>query len=261
MEAINYFRTKTLRLETKLENAQKAGIVSPNERNVLPYIDVSIGNQIYPSTLAIIDLLANFNWERPIYWGVTAPTSFNLGLDKHFKNEGFANLLTPEVNRQGDSWIETDSVYDKIMNVFEFRNLNNPNVYYDENCVRMVASYRRAFISTIYALLNENKNEKAKDLLNKYMEIFPKPEVSEYYSVLGVVDAFYYVEEHERANEISDMIAFDAEQQLRFFRSLKQGNEGYSYALQHVRMLEQSARRHGQAEQSEKLNSILAMYR
>ena len=270
---IDYFPSKTLRIETKLANAQRAGIVPKDERNILPYIDVNLSGTLYRNTLAIIDLLANFGWERPIHWGITAPPSFNLGLEKHFKNEGFANLLVPQLlvadrrmggNDRNNTWTNADSVYHKIMNVYEFRNLSNPKVYYDENCMRMIGTYRNLFIRTIYALLNEGKNEQAKDLLNKYMAVFPKPQLSVYYYASNIVDAFHYVGEHERANEVSEAVAFDAEQQLRYYRSLRRSSDvdqEYGWALQSIRQLEESARRNGQAEQAEKLSGILSMYR
>ncbi len=272
-DAISYFPAKTLRLETKLENAEKAGIVEKGDQ-VLPYIDINLGgNYIYRNTLAILDLLANFNWERPIYWGVTVPSSYNSGLEKHFKGEGFANLLVPEVmvedRRTGGndgygSYTNSDSVYERIMNLYTFRNLNTDEVYYDENCMRMIATYRNAFTRCIFALINEGKNDKAKDVLNKYMDTFTKPQVSYFYSASSIVDAFHFVGEHERANEVSDMIANDAEQQLRFYKSLKRRGEveqEYGYALQNVMQLAQSAKRNNQADQEKKLNDILSMYR
>ncbi len=269
-ELLSYFPSKTLRLATNADNAVKAGIVSPSEKeNLLPYIDFNPGDYIQRNSLAIIDLLANFNWERPIYWGVTVPPSYNMGLEKYFRNEGLANLLVPERAQPNDiygAWTNADSAYDKLMNKFVYRNLNNPEVYYDENCLRMIATTRTAFMRAIYALISEGKNDKAKDLLNKYMEVFSRPALSYYYYAYSIVEAWYLVGEPERANQVSDMIAGDAEQMLRYYKSLSSKHrrmveQDREFAQHNVVYLLQSAQRHGQAEQEKKLNDMLSMYR
>ncbi|MDR2938362.1 MAG: DUF2723 domain-containing protein [Prevotellaceae bacterium] len=291
MESIDYFPSKTLRIETNVENALRAGIIEKeqaavfrdkmdgrqergvvtNMPDILPYVDINLGSTMYRNSLAIIDLLANFSWNRPIYWGTTAPASYNLGLDKYFKNEGFANLFVPQLlvpagRMSGNDtygYTNADSAYDKLMNVFVFRNLNNPKVYYDENSRRMMATERNAFIRCIIALVNEEKNDKAKALISKYLEAFPAPEISIYYDAATIVDVLYIVGENERANAVANGIATDAEQQLRYFRSLKRSPDAdyeYSIALQYLRRMSQSAKRHNQVEQEKKLNDILSMY-
>ncbi len=293
MEAINYFPSRTLRLETNVENALRAGIIENKqaataggkmdarqergvvtvEPDVLPYIDISLGgNYVYRNTLAIIDLLANFSWERPIYWGTTVPSQYNIGLEKYFKGTGFANLFVPQQLTPGGrsggndgfgSYTNADSTYDKIMNVYNFRNINDSKVYYDENCMRMIASYRNVFTRCIFALINEGKNDKAKELLNKYIEVFPAPQISYYYSASSIVDALHFVGEHERANEISGIISHDAEQQLRYFKNLKRGDteQDYGYAMRELMQLSQSAKRNSQADEEKRLNDIVSMYR
>ncbi|MDR1342300.1 MAG: DUF2723 domain-containing protein [Prevotellaceae bacterium] len=291
-ESISYFPGKTLRIPTITgadstgssgsildqirftEGTTAAGesIVTPNkDQPWLPFIDVNLNSSyVYRNSLAQIDLLANFRWKRPIYWGVTAPPSYSLGLEKYWVDEGFAKLLVPmqhaQSNNGGDGWTNADEVYEKIMNVFMFRNLNNENVYYDENCVRIIATSRNVFARAIYALISEEKKDKAKDLLNKYMEVFPKLQVSVYYLPSAIVDAFYYVDEPEKAVALSDTLAADIEQQLRYFGSIapekrREVERERSYAMQNIMMLAQSAQRNNQPEHEKKLNDIIALYR
>ncbi|MDR0414183.1 MAG: DUF2723 domain-containing protein [Prevotellaceae bacterium] len=289
-ESINFFPSRTLRLSTVTADsgdnssildqvrftvgttATGESVIVPSERQPwLPFVDIQLkSNYVYRNTLAQLDLLANFRWERPIYWGVTAPPSYNLGLEKYFVDEGFARLFVPlqyaQSNNGGDGWTNTDSVYEKIMNVYVFRNLNNGNVYYDENSVRMIATTRNMFVRAIYALINENKKDKAKDLLNKYLDVFPTMQISDHYLPTSIIDAFYYVDEPEKAVELSDIIAFDAEQQLRYFSSVaperrREVERERTYALQNIMMLAQSAQRNGQTEYEEKLNEVIALYR
>ncbi|MGL5914224.1 MAG: DUF2723 domain-containing protein, partial [Bacteroidales bacterium] len=267
-EPVPYFPAKTLRLETNVENAKNAHIISGEEKNLLPHRDIPIqGNYVYRNTLSIFDLLANFNWQRPIQWGITVPSSYNLGIDKHFKNEGFTNLLVPQLRQSNDgygSWTNADSVYHKLMNVYIFRNLNDDKIYYEENSMRMIATCRNVFTRTIFALINEGKKEPAKELLDKYLETFSLPTLSYYYSATSLVDALYFVGEAEKANMISDTISKDAQQHIVYYRSdsklRKQTEQELNFAVQTINTLLQSAKRNQQAEQEKKLSDILAMF-
>jgi hypothetical protein len=288
-ESISYFPSRTLRLHTNTadsSNGDSSSILnrlhfpmsSPDAGNVhsgksqvwLPFVDIKLNSSyVYLNTLAQIDLLANFRWKRPIYWGVTAPPSYNLGLKKYFIDEGFANLFVPlqlQPNNGDDGWTNADSVYQKIMNVYTFRNLNNENVYYDENCLRMIYTTRAMFIRAIYAFLNEGRKEKAKDLLNKYLEVFSKQQHSIYYSHAPVIEALYHVDEAEKAMELSDVAATDAEQHLKYFSSVasdkrREVEHERAYAMQNLMMLVQMARRNNQPDYEKKLNDMAAIYR
>ncbi|MDR3328653.1 MAG: DUF2723 domain-containing protein [Prevotellaceae bacterium] len=269
MEAISYFPSKNLQLAVNADSAESAGIISHAERpQVLPTVDINLNSTyIYRNTLAQLDLLANFGWKRPVYWGVTVPSSNNIGLDAYFQDEGFANMLVPmrtPSNNGFGLYTNTDSVYDKIMNVYVYRNLNREDVYYDENCLRIITSYRNLFTRAILALINEDKQDMARDLLHKYMEVFTKPRATYFYSALSIVEGFYSVGEPERANEVADMIADDADQQLRYYAAVpeirREVERERSYILQTVMMLEQMAKRNSQQEQGDKLAEIVSRY-
>ena len=286
-ESISFFPSRTLRLYTNKTdssnttplldqvhlsvNSETAPTASPTKSpSWLPFVDIKLNSSyVYLNTLAQIDLLANFRWERPIYWGVTAPSSYNLGLKKYFIDEGLANLfvpLLPPSNNGEDGYTNADYVYDNIMNVYTFRNLNNENVYYDENCQRMISTTRNMFIRAIYAFLNENKMDRAKDLLNKYLEVFSRQQLSFYYSHTPIIEALYRVGESEKALELSDISATDAEQQLKYFSSTapekrREVEHERSYAMQSLMLLAQSARRNSQPEYEKKINDIIALYK
>ncbi|MDR0418910.1 MAG: hypothetical protein LBH34_01700, partial [Prevotellaceae bacterium] len=232
------------------------------------YIDIPLNQNYYRNTLAVIDLIANFNWTRPIYWGVTVPSNYNLGIDRYTKNEGLANLLVPQLLPQNDGYgsvTDANSVYEKIMNTYVFRNLNNEKVYYDETYRRMIATYRNMLIRTTFALVNEGKEDKAKDILNKYTEIFTAPKISYYYSGISLVEALYLVKETEKAIHYSDILAEDAEDLLRYYKKLsyRRGelDQERNHALQKVMALAQIAKKYKQEEQEKKLMDILTLYR
>ncbi|MDR3187849.1 MAG: DUF2723 domain-containing protein [Prevotellaceae bacterium] len=276
-ESVSYFPSRTLRLHSSAADSSSiltqlrlpADAAPDKAPEWLPFVDIRLSSSyVYLNTLAQIDLLANTRWTRPIYWGVTAPPSYNLGLEKYFVDEGFANLFVPiqlQPNNSEDSWTNAEDVYHKIMNVYTFRNFNNESVYYDENCLRMINQTRNMFTRAIFAFLNEDKKDKAKELLNKYLEVFSKSQLSVMYSHMPIIEALYYVDEPEKAIGLSDAVATDAEQQLKYFSSVtpnKRHEVEYerSLAMRTVRMLAQAAQRNNQPEYEKKLNDVVTLY-
>jgi hypothetical protein len=277
-EPVNYFPTRTLRLETRIDSSTEelfpldkyqldasAEKPTPEALGLLPYIDIKLGaSYVQRNSLAQLDLLANFMWKRPIVWGSTVPSSYNLGLEKYFVGEGFGNLLFPQLHPSSDgSYINADTTYEMLMNRYVYRNLNAPNVYYDENCNRMIASTRRLFTNTIFALINEDKDDKARELLDKYFEVFSTPQVSYLYDATAIVNALYYLKDYDKGNAVADTIAADAAQLLRYYGGFKNPRaveQERSHTLSHVYQLKQLAARHQQAEKEKELDEILQMY-
>ena len=66
----NYFPTTNIRVPVNKENVLKYGIVKPeDEDKILPYLDVKISSSaIYKNRLLMLDIIANNDWKRPIYF-------------------------------------------------------------------------------------------------------------------------------------------------------------------------------------------------
>src|SRR3546814_10253228 len=56
-------------------------------------------NYVSRAELAIMALLVNNNWERPVYFASTVPSENFMGLDNYLVSEGFALRLMP-INMQ-----------------------------------------------------------------------------------------------------------------------------------------------------------------
>ncbi len=93
-------------------------------------------NYIFKSELAILDLLNQTKWTRPIYFEITTGSDAYFNLDDYFRLDGLAYRLTPIKSENTDGqtgWIDTDILYDKLMNKFVVGNINKEHVYLDEN--------------------------------------------------------------------------------------------------------------------------------
>ncbi len=60
---------------------------------------------LYKSELMMLEMLAHANWERPMYMAITVGRENQLGMDKHFIQEGLASRFTPfETKKLEQPW-------------------------------------------------------------------------------------------------------------------------------------------------------------
>ena len=107
---------------------------------------------LYKSELMMLEMLANANWERPMYMAITVGRENQLGMDKHFVQEGLASRFTPFETKKLGATIDSEKMYDNLMNKFKFGGIDKPGIYIDENVMRMCytpVSYTHLTLPTI----------------------------------------------------------------------------------------------------------------
>ena len=126
--------------------------------------------------IAILDMIntnAKEGWKRPIYYAVTVGPEMYMNLKPYFSRVGLAYRIVPVKNPDGDSSIDTEKMYDNMMNKFVWGGIENPNVYLDENIRRMCFTLRMMFVELIGQLMEEGKTDKALKALDYCMEKIP----------------------------------------------------------------------------------------
>ena len=188
---VNYFPTSIFRLPVDKNKVIQTGTVSESRS---AQIDSSIvwtmnQNRIYKDELVVLDILAHNNWERPMYY--TAPQhSGTVKLDNYLELQGLSYRLIPvkgETQSRSTGMVNTDIMYDNLMNKFRYTNLNNPKVYQDENCRRMIQNLKSNFNRLASALIKEGKPSKAAEVLAKQEKVIPMRVIG--YSALDVETA------------------------------------------------------------------------
>ena len=127
----------------------------------------------------LLEMLANTNWERPLYMSTTVGSENYVGLEPFFLQEGLAYRITPfnfhelGIAPQGGYAVDSEAMYNNLMNRFKFGGMNNPGIYIDETITRMGYTHRRLYTMLANQLLREGKKEKALAVLDKCEEEFP----------------------------------------------------------------------------------------
>ena len=182
----------TFRVPVDSAAVLESGLVSPEETQFL--VDavewtLTNGSGSTPSYVtknhyAALNLIANNNWERPVYFAVTTGPDSYLGLQDHFRLEGLAYRLVPLKYPENENpnilgSIGTDIMYDNVMNKWAWGNMDDVEngIYMDENNRRMVTNLRLQMSNLAESLLNEKEPKKALSVLDEMMRATPRQNV------------------------------------------------------------------------------------
>ncbi|MBO5886299.1 MAG: DUF2723 domain-containing protein, partial [Bacteroidaceae bacterium] len=130
---------------------------------------------VYKSEMMMYEMLAQCNWERPLYVATTVGPDNYGSLGNYFVQEGLVNRITPFNTKANGQNMDTDRMYDNMMNKFKFGGLDKPGIYLDETVMRMCYTHRRAFAQLALRLLQEGKTDKVAKLID-YAEQVISPE-------------------------------------------------------------------------------------
>ena len=146
------------------------------------YITIHFGNSVTKSQMMVYEMVARNDWKRPIYMSVTLggdlTNSNYAGLGDYLVLEGLAYRLTPfrharAADGRPNLVIDSEKMYDNMMNRFKYGNVAAKNIYLDETVMRMCSTHRNMFILLVKQLLNEGKTDKARKALEKCKQVLP----------------------------------------------------------------------------------------
>ena len=177
---------------------------------------------LYKSELMMLEMLANANWERPIYMAITVGSENHLGMDNHFTQEGLAYRFTPFDTDKLDSKIDSEKMYDNLMNKFKFGGIDQPGIYIDENVMRMCYTHRRIFTQLVGQLIKEGKKDKALAALDYAEKMIPSYNVPYDWAngAFQMAESYYQLGQNEKANKIIDELANKSLEYMIWYLSL-----------------------------------------
>lgn len=178
-DQLNYFPTKRLSLPVDSATVVRNGTVSKDQaKNIVKNVEWELDRSfLMKADLAMLDLLAENNWKRPVYFAVTVGSESYLNLENYFQLEGLAYRLVPIKTVTGDreqvGRVQSDLAYNNLMNKFKWGGMSDPDVYLDENNVRMTMNLRNNFARLAERLLDEGKRDSAIAVLDKSLKEMP----------------------------------------------------------------------------------------
>ncbi|HBF87847.1 MAG TPA: hypothetical protein DDX39_04315 [Bacteroidales bacterium] len=261
---LSYSPTRNFRIPVDSTKTIQLGVVKENDASlILPNIDWKLNKgYVLKSELMVLDLLANNNWERPIYFAITVGSESYMKLQEYFQLEGLAYRLVPIKTKNTDGQIgriDTEIMYDNMINKFKWGGINDPNVYMDENNLRMTMNLRNNFARLADELLKEGKKDSAIVVLDKCLEVMPNNTVPFNYFNLGIAEGYYKAGINEKANGIVEILAKSSQDDLNYYFSLD-GDYATSveFEIKKAMMVMQELVRLTSAYKQEKINKTLS---
>lgn len=225
-QELDYIPSQSLVYKVDVNSAVNNGVVDTADIRYVQDMTIDLkGKDILgKQELMVLDMLQTNDWKRPMYYAVTVASDQWVKLDPYFQQTGLANQIVPMQVKGTVKEVNTEKMYDNVMNKFKWGGVNTKGVYLDENVMRMCKSYRSVlFAKLAAALVNEQKNDKALAVLDKAMEVLPAENIPLDYSALSIGELYYVLGQKEKAEGIYTGIADNAVRNLNWLFRLKPG--------------------------------------
>ena len=172
--------------------------------------------------LIILDMLSNNNFERPFYYCLTVGESERLGMTKNFRQTGIAYKIMPFVTDGTPAVVDTERMYDNVMNKYRWGGADRPGTYMDENTRRMCETYRSmVFAPLADALLAKGDKKKAQEVLSLAANAIRSDVVPHTFSSIPLTESYYKAGMKSEAEGISTEMIESSLRSLRWFFRLK----------------------------------------
>ena len=234
---LNYFPSEKLFLSIDSATIVKNKTLSPKyEPNIIKEMNISLEGK---SSVTIVEamtmeMLSTNNWERPIYFAITVPGNIYSYLGDYTQKTGMATQLVPLKTSVDDNTnIDTEKMYDNVMNKFKWGGLEKPGLYLEETTMKMCKSQRTALFAELAdALIREGQNDKALKVLDKCIEVFPEENVPYDFTMQSIVSLYYALGETAKVKDIAIKVMEDCLTNIDWILRLKPlQRESVSYEL------------------------------
>jgi len=203
---LDYFMTRNFSLPVDQQKVLANGTVQYKDTElILDTLPFRVPSVLMKGEWMVLEIIAANNWERPVYW-TSCKHSGTVGLDNYLQLEGTAYRLvpikTPADNILNVGRIDSDILYDRLMNTFRWEGINDPNVWLDSQHIRTLSVIRARHVYTRLAmqLMSEGKNDSAAEVLHRALELFPASRVPYDFYSLFQAEVLYQAEMIDQAN-------------------------------------------------------------
>ena len=216
--------TDTLYITIDKEAVRRSGMMMASD-TIPDRMVISLAGKraIYKNDMMMLEMLAQCNWERPLYVATTVGSDNYMNLGDNFVQEGLAYRITPfNTKAPGAKNFDTEKVYNNVMNRFKWGGLDKPGLYIDETVMRMCYTHRHLLAQLAMQLIAEGQNAKAEKVLRKAEKVLPEYNVP-YTFLSGAADmarAYALIGKKADAARILNKVWADAKSYADYYLQL-----------------------------------------
>ena len=230
-EGYDYLPARKLVVPVNAENALASGIVSPkNAGRIESAITLELqGDQLGKFDLIILDILAHYDWSRPLFFVSRGETK--LGLEDYLQNDGMVYRLMPYKRHSDESptMVDCDVIYENLTKNCCFDALADTSYHIDyQNLYKFcaVSPVRDMFNTAAEALIEDGQYMKAIEILDKSVEIM-RPDRYPYsasllrsaneYAMISLIENYLRMGLIDKARPVADEFANQTLASIRFY--------------------------------------------
>lgn len=261
--SLNTLPSKSIFLPIELNATLLDAVPNKIKEKISDKMVLSVKNNVlYKGDLLLLDLLANNNWERPIYISPGALQNLNIDLQGFLVNEGYAYRLLPIDNPdKKNPIVNTEVMYTNLMEVYEFRALDNKDVYYNDYYKNQLMQPRNSFNELAKAYINQQEFDKAKEVLERSIKIIPDDTIPYDITSLNTIELFLKAGEEKQATKMADIMVKRIDENLIYY--LKSKGDTINEVRQNLGTLSyigQIMQRTGQKQKAESYEEIFSRH-
>ncbi|GAA4832010.1 protein O-mannosyl-transferase family [Algivirga pacifica] len=234
--------SKNFYLDIDQQKVLDLGFIPENKKNAV--VDRMVWKlrdgkrHIFKNELALLDLIVSNQWERPIYFNNTSANTLSMDLRRYMMMEGMTYRLMPvQTEFDGDvGEVNTDQMLENIKK-FQFRELNNPDVYYDEEYRKFGANTRNNFFRLADKLYREDRNEEALMVMDTILHYIPDETIPYSFYAPRYIDLYHRLDEHEKAEEIAKVISDRAVEAIQYVNKTYTADQSIQLMAQRGQMI------------------------
>ncbi len=229
----NYLPTENVRIPVNKETVLANNIVPLRDSTkIVPFIDIKIkGNALIKNRLLMLDIIANNNWERPIYFtGGAFGDDDYIWMKDYLQLDGLCYKLVPiqtKVDRANPfdmGRVDAEKMY-QLVTKWQWGNSGDTDIYHDVETRKNGITYRGNLARLIEALINVNEVEKAEEIADLAMEKMPV-DVFGYYTLLEpYISAYYELNSTSKARQLFIEVSKKYQENLNYYSSLTLANQ------------------------------------
>ena len=222
-KSVNVIPVRKFKLPVNKQKIMDSGMIPASQYGqIVDNIEWDLsGNYVMKNHLVVLDMLAHFNWDRPIYFSITMGKDSFYGLEKYFQQEGFAYRLVPvKTSTSGYrdfGTVNTEKMYNRLMNQFTWGGYENPDLWMDENNQRFITNIRFTFVRLADALIAEGKKDQAIEVLDRVVEVAVHKNFSYNGSILPIAESYFKAGNSEKGMEILHLLTTNETQYLEYY--------------------------------------------
>lgn len=228
-QTIHFYPTNKIRVNVDKNTIIKNKVVNARYNDsIVPYMDIDIkGSALYKNRLMMLDILANNNWKRPIYFsGGAFDDEDYLWLKDYLQLDGMVYKLVPIKNTPSKNGgpmdmgqIDADKMYDIVMK-WDWGNSESEKIYHDPETRRNSITYRTNLSRLMNELIAEGKIDKAKNVINLAMTKMPVDKFGYYSLVEPFAGGYYKVGETAKAHDLLNKLVNKYKENLNYYSTL-----------------------------------------